>query len=231
MTEADRRPGPCRTIGRSLVAGVGLVALFGSLPALLEATDPLPSRADAIYVFPGGLPERPRCAAELHRRGIAPKVVFTGGRTDPTLAALGIAATDAEVGARVAQSAGMPADGAVVLSEGTSTWEDTAIVADWARRNGVRSIVAVTSPLHSRRARRSLRIALGPGGAEVALAACGEQLRLRDRWWTQEAPLIAVTNEALKMVLYGIRHFLPVTLGVAPGAPRRPLADSRAEPE
>ena len=45
----------------------------------------VPARSDAIYVFPGQIPERAVCAAELYREGIAPRVVFTGAHVAPEL--------------------------------------------------------------------------------------------------------------------------------------------------
>ena len=55
----------------------------------MTVSDPLPARADAIYVFPGEIPSRPLCAAELWRRGVAPRIVFSGGSLDRSLAAVG----------------------------------------------------------------------------------------------------------------------------------------------
>jgi len=184
---------------------------FLSLPTLMTVSDPLPARADAIYVFPGEIPSRPLCAAELWRRGVAPRIVFTGGSLDHSLAAVGQPMTDAEVGARIARAAGVPEAVEFIVPEGTSTWEDARALADWAEAHEAREIVAVTSPLHSRRARRSLRIALGAAGARVALLACGPRTS-GPAWWWDEHSLIAVFVEAAKTILYELRYFLPARL-------------------
>ena len=65
-----------------LLVGLLLIVL-GSVPFLpyaLERRDPLPGDADAIYVLPGKLETRARCAARLFEAGHAPWMIFTGGR-------------------------------------------------------------------------------------------------------------------------------------------------------
>lgn len=212
MTAPAPRPPRPRWLAPAL-ATTALVALLGSLPSLLDGSDPLPDRADAIHVFPGDVPARPLCAVELWRRGIAPRVVFTGGSPDRTLSALGDRASDAEVASRIARRAGLPEEASVILPEGTSTWEDAQALAAFVRASGLRSIVAVTSPIHARRARRSLGIALRDTGARFAVLACGPRLA-GTAWWWQERSLVAVVVETAKSLLYEVRHFLPDRLGM-----------------
>ena len=211
-TEGSPSPGTRRWLA-ALVAATALAGVLLRLPRLLGESDPIPGRADAIYVFPGEVPARPRCAVELWRRGLAPRVVFTGGSLDRSLSAVGDPTTDADLGVRVAQGAGLPPDDAVVLREGTSTWEDAFAVARWARSSGARTIVAVTSPLHARRARRSLEAALRSSGATAIVLACGPRLA-GTAWWWDEKSLVAVAVEIAKSFLYEFRHFLPARIGL-----------------
>jgi hypothetical protein len=214
-------------LGRNalVAASVAVVcaAFFASLPALLDGSDPLPDRADAIFVFPGEAPERQRCAAELYRRGIAPRLMLSGGVVRAELAALGQPLTEGEIGARLLELAGVPRDAIILVPEGTSTWEDAWVLRRWAQESGARRIVAVTSPLHARRARRSLEIALAPLGIDVRLVACGQRLSTTRAWWLEERPLIAVVNEAAKTLLYAVRYFAPAAFGRAVG-PQNPAA-------
>ena len=200
---------------------VPFAAGLAVLPRLLTVSDPLPSRADAIFVFAGDLPERARCAAELYRRGLAPLVVFSGAGIRPELVAVGRPLSDAAVGALVATAAGVPPAAERVIPLGTSTWEDAGVLRRWMQSAGARSVIAVTSPLHSRRARRSIRLALEPIGAEPSLIACGPRLPIGSAWWFAERPLIAVFTESAKLALYALRYFLPTSLGLSPppGAP------------
>lgn len=200
-----------------LALGAGALLLFvASIPSLLEVSDPLPERADAIFVFAGEVPERARCAAELYHRRLAPVVVFSGANVRPELAAIGRPVSDGAVGALIAADAGVPPSAETVIEEGTSTWEDAGVLRRWTQRAGARTVVAVTSPLHSRRARRALRLAFVPAGADVRVVACGSRYPFWSGWWLEERPLVAVTNEVLKLALYGARYFAPAALGLRP---------------
>lgn len=205
-----------RRLLRALVPLLLLAAVVPWLPQLLTATDPLPAGADALFVFAGDVPDRPRCAAELWKRGLAPRVAFGGGRILPELAAVERPMTDAAVNATVAMQAGLPIEATVVLPEGTSTWEDAGVLRRWAERDDVRSIVAVTSPIHSRRARLTLDLVEQAAGVEIAVTTCGEPASPGSLWWLEERPLIQVANETLKLGLYLVRYLVPSWLGLRP---------------
>ena len=196
------------------------------LPHLLTATDPLPARADALFVFAGDVPDRPRCAAELYARDVAPRIAFGGGRILPELEAVERPMTDAAVNATIAMQAGVPIEATVVLPEGTSTWEDAGVLRRWAESQGLRSVVAVTSPLHSRRARLTLGLVERASDLRIAVVTCGTPLTPGSLWWLEERPLVQVANETLKLGLYLVRYVIPARLGLrpAPGeeAPPRP---------
>lgn len=207
-----------RTLLRRLVPLLLVLAALPWLPRLLTSVDPLPPGADALYVFAGDVPDRPRCAAELYARGVAPRVVFGGGRVQPELEAVERPMTDAAVNATVAMQAGLPIEATVVLPEGTSTWEDAFVLRRWADASGARRIVAVTSPIHSRRAGLTLDVAFAGSGCEVLVYACGEPLSPGSLWWLEERPLVQTTNEVLKLGLYLVRYLVPAWLGSAPGS-------------
>jgi uncharacterized SAM-binding protein YcdF (DUF218 family) len=191
------------------------------LPRLLTSVDPLPAHADALYVFAGDVPARPRCAAELHARGIASRVVFGGERVLPELEAVERPMTDAAVNATVAMQAGLPIEAAVVLPEGTSTWEDAFVLRRWAEESDARRIVAVTSPIHSRRARWTLEVAFAGSGREVLVHACGTPAQPGSLWFLEERPLVQTTNESLKLALYVVRYLAPAWLGWGRTPPAR----------
>ena len=214
-----------RRLFRAIVPFLLVAAALPWLPLLLDATDPLPAQADAMFVFAGDVPARPRCAAELYAKGVAPRVVFGGGRIAPELEAVERPMTDAAVDATIAMQAGVPIDATVVLPEGTSTWEDAGVRGRWAEKGAARSVVAVTSPLHSRRARMTLDLVTRATGIRIAVVTCGEPLSPGSLWWLDERPLVQVSNEALKLGLYVVRYLVPARLGLRP-----PPGDAAAPP-
>lgn len=191
-----------------------MLVLLPFVPASLTIWSASPSAADAIFVFPGQVPERARCGAELYRAGVAPRVVFSGEQIAAELEAIGQPIDDATLNARIASAAGVPSNAEVILPAGSSTWEDALVLGRWMEASGARTVVAVTSPTHARRALYSLRLALGPLARGVSVSPCGD--RYGWLWWTTERSLVRVTLEALKFLFYSVRHFLPAALGLHP---------------
>ena len=202
--------------------------LFPRLPDLLSRKDALPPMADALYVFPGKLETRAKCAARLYKAGLAPVVVFTGGRIRPELRALGMPFSDAELGAKMAAQAGVPPSKEVIIPAGRSTWADAVAVGKWARETGNRRIIAVTSPSHARRAGESLRLAIEPLGGEVWVTTCERSYSEIPRWWWYEKTLIEVANETIKLGLYLFKFFLPSWVQAPPPADDMPLENMPA---
>jgi uncharacterized SAM-binding protein YcdF (DUF218 family) len=205
-----------RLLVRVLVLLFLVAAVVPWLPHLLSATDPLPPHADAIFVFAGDVPDRARCAAELYARGMAPQVVFGGSRIAPELVAVDRPMSDAAVNATIAMQAGLPIAATVVLPEGTSTWEDVGVLRHWAATKGARSIVAVTSPTHARRARLVLGLIARKLPLDVAVYSCARPLEPASLWWMEERPLVQVSDETLKLALYLVRYLLPAWSGLGP---------------
>lgn len=216
IIDRDRHLRKRRRRATALIAFLLPLVLVPLLPQLLRTWDTPPSTAEAIYVFPGQVPERAECGAKLYRAGAAPLVVFSGGRVDSVLKVVGQPMDDATLNARVATQHGVPPEAEVLLHTGSSTWEDAEALGAWMRQTGVRRILAVTSPTHSRRAQYTLWAALGDAADEVVVFRCGTIYG--PLWWTAERSLVRVTLEALKFGYYAIRFLIPSALGFSPGA-------------
>lgn len=115
--------------------------------------------ADAIVILgaqvdPDGtassdLMSRTYHAMDLFQAGLAPVVICAGGAGGDRLAAGAVACRFAQ------QELGLPADRAWVVQEGDAwtTSGEALLVADLMRRNGWRSAILVSHPLHLYRAR------------------------------------------------------------------------------
>lgn len=140
--------------------------------ARLLLVEPRLGPADAIVVLgsgvlPGGRPtpwaeERVRHGVHLFRRGLAPRIILSGGRTSPQpLAPLNLlewwatgnhAQLEAESYAVFAQEALRVPRQALVLEDlSHTTWENGLYTARLLRRHGWRRVLLVTSPTHMRR--------------------------------------------------------------------------------
>jgi uncharacterized SAM-binding protein YcdF (DUF218 family) len=132
-------------------------------------------------------------------------VVVSGERVRPELEVIGLPLSDAEVNARVLAQHGTPRDAIVILKEGTSTYEDAVALHRWATATaGLRRILAVTSPTHSRRARRTLARAFRGTNIAIAVRPCPSETTAG--WWRHEDSLLRVINEYIKLAYYAVAY-------------------------
>lgn len=168
MSEAaaaeQKSRGATRTAVRKLVRGLlfllpalalGIAALAWRIDAYGQADRAEP--ADAIVILgaavaPGGyagnsLHERTMRAVELHRRGLAPRIICTGGvgRYPPS---------EASVEARVAMKAGVRREDLFLEETSKSTWGNAVNASDICRQHGWKRVIVVSDPYHLWRAKR-----------------------------------------------------------------------------
>jgi uncharacterized SAM-binding protein YcdF (DUF218 family) len=161
-----------RALVASLTIAAALLLLLPAAGRFLVVADPLPPSADAIVVLAGSPRARALEAAALYRTGVAPRVVVTREPLpsgEIALRGAGVALPESDALTRTALvGLGVPSQAIVTLRRRTqSTASEAATIARWACRRGVRGLVVVTSPPHTRRARLVLARALGP---DIALA-------------------------------------------------------------
>ncbi len=135
------------------------------LLAYLAETDPLPGRpVDAIVGFGVFDLSLPRYCADLHRQGLAPRLIFTGGIGAGTG---GLGGPEADVWrAEVRRShPDLPDPVFILENRSTNTSENVRYTAELLERQhptlqfgrGIRSAIIVASPSRLRRVRLTLR--------------------------------------------------------------------------
>jgi uncharacterized SAM-binding protein YcdF (DUF218 family) len=123
--------------------------------------------ADALVVLgarvlPGGVPSgslqaRVEKAVELYQRGLAPRLVFSGGvGVNPP--------SEAQVMRALAVRLGVPAAACILEEESHSTEQNARYSAELLRSLGAQRVVVVSDPYHLLRARQYFRLQ----GLEVA---------------------------------------------------------------
>ena len=139
-----------RLIGR---VGLVLLVLWGTTLAavLLVGMRDSAQQADAIVVLGAAqyagrpspvLEARLDHAIRLYRRGIAPRLIFTGGKAD------GDITSEAETSARYARRNGVPTSAILLEDESRSTTEQMHAVARMARTRKYTAVVLVSDRFH-----------------------------------------------------------------------------------
>ena len=206
---AANRP---RTIRRRLVM---LLIAISSVSGCYIAREPLLAAAawtltvdDAVgpadyLVVLGGSPEdRPFAAAELYRRGFAPKVVLFEYRPG-----LGGDPSQTELYARVLAFQGVPLE-AVERIPGIvgSTWEEARSLRRFLEGRMVNRVVLVTSAEHTRRSRWAFRRALADLPVDIHTAAARHEDFDENNWWHDDDGVLLYAHEFLKFPYYIARY-------------------------
>ena len=202
--------------GRAPFWSVPLLALFDSL----GAGGP-PGPADCIFVFEGR-PERKPYGLTLWKRGLAPLLVLSVGRfewrrfvelglpDDGGLVDL-VQRTNPEDRHFFVALSGTRAHAERVDVHGLGTWNEARALAAFLRREGLRSVLIVSTSMHLRRAAGIRRRHLRGSGIEVHATPVPESQSTiaRETWWRDAKARRAVLREAAKLALYRLRMALP----------------------
>lgn len=188
-------------LGGLALAGLLLAAaLFPFLGRLLESSD-VPAPAEAMVLLNGN-PVRGIYGAELYKKGLAP-LLFVGRPefTAPKeLVDLGLPfSREEEDYLRVLALKGVPRSAVRLYGQGhMSTVEE---VETLRRELGFqpKSLLVVTAPFHSRRARLIFRKVF----PETTILVCPDpQEALEPRWWKDRQSALKVVQETAKMAYY-----------------------------
>lgn len=212
-----KRAGGCsRTL--ALMAGA-LIVLILLLrwwgPSLLEGyarwlvvQDPL-RRSDAAVALSGGDGERLHAAIALYKQRLAGCLLIVG----PDVPLLKVytgqdSLTQGEAKRRIAVRRGVPRDSALVSLGATSTWEEAQSTLREARARGWRSIIIVTDPFHTRRARATFHKIFNKTGITVVTYHLpeGRSYQKVKRWWRRESDGMAILTETIKLIFYAANH-------------------------
>lgn len=161
------RPGALRRLLFALV-GVLTCGVFGlawRVDRFGQRDRAMPSDVLVVLgarVLPGGVPSgslqaRVEKAVELYQRGLAPRLIFSGGvGVNPP--------SEAQVMRALAVQLGVPAAACILEEQSHSTEQNARYSAELLRSMGARRVLVVSDPYHLLRARQYFRLQ----GFEVA---------------------------------------------------------------
>ena len=169
-------------------------------------------KAEAILVLGGSAVyiERTQKAAEIYKRGVAPKILLTddgerAGWSKKEQTNLPYV----ELARRALLAQGVPEDAIeIVPGQVTGTdWEARRFLAD-LDRSGIRSVLLVTSAYHSRRALWTFEKFLA--GRDIAIGVehspTGEQTPPPGWWWVSLRGWDMVGGEYVKSIAYWVYY-------------------------
>lgn len=171
-----------------------------------------PSHADVVVVLSGAsvYEERIRHGIAMLREGRVRSIVLTNdGRRGRWSRRRQANLTSTERAKDAVLDAGIPEPRLITLPQRVnSTYDEAVAVRGFAEKDGIRSVLVVTSPYHSRRALWVFRRVLEPAGVKVGIDSPlpGEQSPRPGTWWLSRAGWRSVALEYVKLVYYRIKH-------------------------
>jgi len=200
-----------RAIAAAAVCVLALAVLASPLARyLIVRAEPL--RADVVVVLSGSsvYDERIGHGIGVLRDGRAQSIVLTNdglrGRWSRRRQAN---LTSTERAKDALLDAGIPEQRLIILPQRVkSTYDEAVAVREFAEKAGIRNILVVTSPYHSRRALWVFRRVLEPAGVEVGIDSPppGQQSPRPGTWWLSRTGWRSVALEYVKLVYYRIMH-------------------------
>lgn len=165
--------------------------------------------ADAIVVLSGSraFKERTQKAAELYRRGVAPKIILTNDNRQGGWSSVKQRNPYYYERSRdELLKSGVGIDAIEVLFQPVSSTLDEAVLLDnYCKQHSVRSIIVVTSAYHSRRALMTFRALFS--STQVGLIHAGTELQTPRpaTWWLHLSGWGSVPPEYPKWLYYRLR--------------------------
>jgi uncharacterized SAM-binding protein YcdF (DUF218 family) len=163
---------------------------------------------DVILVLSGGVNDRPELAAKLYARGLAPSILLIRKELSP-IEARGLVPEEVILARRLLLAEGVPAAAIGELGterRATSTFDEARLFRRYAREHGVRSVIVVTNPYHTRRARWIFRRVLRDTGVRILMAPSKSWAFSEENWWRNERGMITYVNEYIKFLWYLWRY-------------------------
>lgn len=135
------------------------------------------SKADAIVVVSGS-GERVDHAVELYKKGLAPKLIFSGAAKEGSSNALAMQIEAVKVG--------VPKEIIFLEEKATNTYENALLSKEIILQENFKSIILVTSPYHQRRTYESFQIVLKDKNVTIQNSPAEESNWKPNTWWINE---------------------------------------------
>jgi len=163
----------------------------------LEAPGQPPAHAEAIIVLGGNDGDRALRALGLYREGYAPKIVLTGlehGNAVPP--------ANLTWRAEFLVAQGVPKSALRLEVYSQNSYEEAENVLALMRRQGWRTVIAVSDPPHMRRLAWTWGRVFRGSGLNYVLVASAADWWVPGRWWRDERSGAFVISEYIKLAYY-----------------------------
>lgn len=161
--------------------------------------------ADAILVLGGGSGERTQQGVALYQQDYAPLLIISAENNHSLYSRTfqwGKAARD------LAIAGGVPDDRILLIETSTSTRDDALLSKELCLSRGLRSLIIVSEPFHTRRAWWTFKKEYRGSDIRLMMYPVQQSWYTRDGWWHSEEGFLSTVNEYVKIVYYLFKGYL-----------------------
>jgi uncharacterized SAM-binding protein YcdF (DUF218 family) len=159
-------------------------------------------KVDALVVLSGGGYDRGNEAVKIIHAGYVNKVICTGGNPVIELRVFGIDTLESDMTVANLRRQGIPDSIITILRNGTSTKEESEMIAQYCHQHQLKKIMILSSKLHTHRVQDVFKKKLKKEGVYVVVRGAPNSQFDELKWWQDENGLIAVNNEWIKRFYY-----------------------------
>jgi len=182
------------------------VSILQGIGNFLIKVDTPKAEVDAVFVLGGNTFDRSNHAIELYRSGVTQNIITLGENTATVLKSVGLEDfCDALVSQKHLLKKGIPEDVIYALKKGTSTKEEADAILEYCLMKGYKEIVVVSDKFHTRRISYTFDN-FEENGIHVLLSGASNSNYDEAFWWRDEAGLIMVNNEYVKLLYYYLKY-------------------------
>jgi uncharacterized SAM-binding protein YcdF (DUF218 family) len=163
-------------------------------------------QAEAIFVLSGGPADRAAEAARLLKKGWAKLVVCTGESVPSLFEVIGDSTDEADLSRMALEQEGVPNAQIIVVHEGTSTREESQIIATFCKSRGWKKIIVLSDKFHTNRIDYAFRGIFEEAGIELILRGSPSTAYKEENWWASESGMLMVNNEYVKLFYYYLHY-------------------------
>lgn len=163
-------------------------------------------KSDAMFVLSGRPFERGIAAMNIFFDGYADSVICMGSTIPQDISALGYNYTEAELIKHfLCHRMQIPENVVITLLEGSSTYEESEAILEYAIEHKLKKIIIVSSSFHTRRIQQTFRNKFEDKGIQIIVRGHAAKHKAQN-WWKEEHELINVNNEYIKLMYYKLKY-------------------------
>jgi uncharacterized SAM-binding protein YcdF (DUF218 family) len=180
-------------------------ALLRDAASLWVVSDQI-THSDAIVVLGGREDWRPFIAADLYKKGVAPKILVSGTRIRAR-EEIGTSPTSTQPNLAILKKLGVPDDAVDLFGEDNKSTRDEAVALKrWAQQNAVFKFLIPSEPFFARRARWIFEHEFSGMPVQIAVPSFDPPEYTREEWWKSNGAMLAFQMEILKYLYYRYKY-------------------------